>query len=149
MMRLIASCVWLIAATSLSVYVTATWITSDADGAAPGKKTGAIQRLKTAPINVPMISNGYVEGYIVAQFVYLADENSLHELSVPPDDFINDEVFRELYTGDVDFNHLEKYDVERLTKVLIEKINQRLAKDIIKDVPVAEFTYVPKREISK
>jgi hypothetical protein len=48
MMRLIASCVWLIAATSLSVYVTATWKTSDADGAAPGKKTGAIQRLKTA-----------------------------------------------------------------------------------------------------
>ena len=149
MMRLIASCVWLIAATSLSVYVTATWKTSDVDGAAPGKKTGAIQRLKTAPINVPMISNGYVEGYIVAQFVYLGDENSLHELSVPPDDFINDEVFRELYTSDVDFNHLEKYDVERLTKVLIEKINQRLAKDIIKDVLVAEFTYVPKREISK
>jgi hypothetical protein len=40
--------------------------------------------LKTAPINVPMISNGTVEGYIVAQFVYLADETSLRELSVPP-----------------------------------------------------------------
>jgi hypothetical protein len=149
MIRLIASCVWLIAATSLSAYVTATWRSSDAEGRPPVKQSGAIQRKKTAPINVPMISNGNVEGYIVAQFVYLADENSLHELSVPPDDFIADEAFRELYTSDVDFNHLEKYDVERLTKVLAEKINHRLGKDVIQDILVAEFTYVPAHQVSK
>jgi hypothetical protein len=149
MIRLIASCVWLIAATSLSAYVTATWKSSDAEGATPVRKSGAIQRKKTAPINVPMISNGNVEGYIVAQFVYLADENSLRESSVPPDDFIADEAFRELYTSDVDFNHLEKYDVERLTKVLAEKTNLRLAKEIIKDILVAEFTFIPAREVSK
>jgi hypothetical protein len=96
-----------------------------------------------------MISNGNVQGYIVAQFVYLTDESSLHELSVPPDDFIADEAFRELYTSNVDFKHLEKYDVERLTKLLAQKTNLRLEKDIIKDILVAEFTFVPAREISK
>jgi hypothetical protein len=149
MIRLIASCVWLIAATSLSVYATATWRYGDAEGTAPTKKSTAIQRKKTAPINVPMITNGNVAGYIVAQFVYLADEDKLRDLSVPPDDFIADEAFRELYTSDVDFKHLEKYDVNRLTKVLAEKINRRLAKEIIKDILVAEFTFVPAREVSK
>ncbi len=149
MIRLIAICVWLIAATSLSVYVTATWKSTNVEDAALTKTSGAIQRKKTAPINVPMISNGNVEGYIVAQFVYLADETSLRELSVPADDFIADEAFRALYSSDVDFKHLEKYDVDRLTKVLTEKINHRLAKDIIKDILVAEFTFVPAREVSK
>jgi hypothetical protein len=149
MIRLIASSVWLIAATTLSVYATATWRSSDAEGTAPTKKSTAIQRKKTAPINVPMIANGNVAGYIVAQFVYLADEDKLRDLSVPPDDFIADEAFRELYASDVDFKHLEKYDVDRLTKVLAEKINRRLAKEIIKDILVAEFTFVPAREVSK
>ena len=70
-------------------------------------------------------------------------------MSVPPDDFIADEAFRELYTSDIDFKHLEKYDVDRLTKVLAERINNRLAKKIIKDILVAEFTFVPAREVSK
>jgi hypothetical protein len=67
----------------------------------------------------------------------------------PPDDFIADEAFRELYTSDVDFKHLEKYDVDRLTKLLVERINNHLAKKIIKDILVAEFTLVPAREVSK
>lgn len=149
MIRVIASCVWLIAATSVSAYVTATWNSGDARDSPQAKQSGAIRRNKTAPINVPMISNGNVQGYIVAQFVYLTDESSLHELSVPPDDFIADEAFRELYTSNVDFKHLEKYDVERLTKLLAQKTNLRLEKDIIKDILVAEFTFVPAREVSK
>jgi hypothetical protein len=149
MIRLIASGLWLIAATCLSTYVAATWKYNEIEGPSAAKKPSAIQRRKTAPINVPMISNGNVEGYIVAQFVYLADESALSQLSVPPDDFITDEAFRELYSSNVDFNHLEKYDVDRLTKVLTEKTNHRLDKDIIKAVLVAEFTYIPKRDVSQ
>jgi len=149
MIRLLAYSLWLIAATCLSTYVAATWRGDGTERAAAAKVPGAIQRKKTAPINVPMISNGSVEGYIVAQFVYLADERSLHEVSVPPDDFIADEAFRELYSSEIDFNHLEKYDVVRLTKVLTEKINRRFEKDIIKDILVAEFTYIPKRDVSQ
>ncbi len=123
MIRLIASGLWLIAATCMSAYVSATWKYNDAEGMAAAKNSGAIQRRKTAPINVPMISNGSVEGYIVAQFVYLADERGLKEMSVPPDDFIADEAFRELYSSNVYFNHLKKYDVQRLAKVLQEQTN--------------------------
>ncbi|MCI0600211.1 MAG: hypothetical protein L0Y60_11965 [Beijerinckiaceae bacterium] len=149
MMRLIASCVWIIAATSASVYVTAMWNSRGAEGPAQVKKPGALERKKIAPVNVPMIANGTVEGYIISQFVYLADGNALKELSVPPDDFIADEVFRTLYASTVDFGHLEKYDLQGLTTALPQKINQRLGLDVIKEVLVTEFTYIPKREIAK
>lgn len=149
MKRLIASCIWIIAVTSASGYVSATWKSRSPESGMPEKKAGDLERKKTVPINVPMIANGNVEGYIVAQFVYLAESKNLQKLSVPPDDFITDEAFRALYSGGVDFNHLEKFDLQGLTKTLAKKINQRLGEEIIKDVLLVEFTYVPKPEISK
>jgi flagellar basal body-associated protein FliL len=149
MMRLIASCIWIIVVTSASAYVSSAWRSKDTQSGTPVNKAGDLVRKKTMPLNVPMIANGIVEGYIVAQFIYLADTQSLKELSVPPDDFITDEAFRALYSGQVDFNHLQKYDLQSLTKALAEKINQRLGREIIKDVLVEEFTYVPKGDISR
>jgi hypothetical protein len=149
MKRLIAGCIWIIAVTSASAYVTATWKSGGPKDRAPLNKPADLERKKTAAINVPMIANGNIVGYIVAQFVYLADAKNLQELSIPPDDFVTDEAFRQLYSNEVDFNHLEKYDLQSLTKVLIQKINQRLGRDIIKDILVVEFTYVPKHEVSR
>ncbi len=96
-----------------------------------------------------MISNGVLEGYIVAQFIYLADARNLNELAMPPDDFITDEAFRLLYSSKVDFAHLEKYDLQNLTTSLAKKINLRFGTEIIKEVLVEEFTYVPKQDISR
>ena len=126
-MRLIAGWVWIIVVTSASAYVSSTWRARATDSETPVKRAGDLERKKTMPINVPMIANGNVEGY----------------------DFITDEAFRELYTGEVDFNHLQKYDLQGLTKALAQEINQRLGREIIKDVLVEEFTYVPKRDISR
>jgi hypothetical protein len=44
---------------------------------------------------------------------------------------------------------LQKFDLQGLTKALAQKINLRLGREIIKDVLVEEFTYVPKRDISR
>jgi hypothetical protein len=63
-------------------------------------KGGDLERKKTMPLNVPMIANGIVEGYIVAQFIYLADARNLKELAIAPDDFITDEAFRLLWKRD-------------------------------------------------
>jgi hypothetical protein len=126
-----------------------TWKSGGPKDHPPLNKPADLERKKTAAINVPMIANGNIEGYIVAQFVYLADAKNLQELSIPPDDFVTDEAFRQLYSNEIDFNHLEKYDLQSLTKVLIQKINQRLGRDIIKDILVVEFTYVPKHEVSR
>ncbi|HUI20872.1 MAG TPA: hypothetical protein VLZ74_07485 [Methylocella sp.] len=149
MMRLIASCMWIIAVTLASAYLGSTWKSRGTEIGTSIRQDGDLERKKTIPINVPMISNGNVEGYIVAQFIYLADPKTLQQLSVPPDDFITDEAFRALYSAEVDFKHLQKYDLQGLIKTLIQNINQRLGREVVKDVLVEEFTYVPKREISK
>ena len=62
---------------------------------------------------------------------------------------ITDEAFRLLYSSKVDFAHLEKYDLQGLTTALTQKINLRFGNEIIKEVLVEEFTYVPKRDISR
>lgn len=149
MMRLIASCIWICIVTAASAYVSATWKLEQAETKQPDKSLIGLEHKTTAPINVPMIVNGNVEGYVVAQFVYLCDAQSLKQLSVPPDAFIADEAFRTLYSEQVDFSHLEKYDLSALTKGLVKKVNQRLGADIIKDMLIGEFNYVPKRDISK
>ena len=96
-----------------------------------------------------MIAGGAVAGYVVAQFIYLDRPGSVEAFSVPPDVFITDEAFRMLYVDKVDFNHLAKYDVSALTKELVKKVNQRLGGDIVKDVLVEQFNYVPKDDMSK
>jgi len=149
MKRLIASCIWIIAITTASAYVSPMLRSQSGESRKPMRKMEELERKKTVPINVPMIANGNVEGYIVAQFIYLVDVRNLQELSVPPDDFITDEAFRELYSSEVDFNHLQKYDLQGLTKTLAQKINLRLGREIIKDILVEEFTYVPRSDISK
>lgn len=149
MMRLIVSCVWIGAVTATASYVSASWQLGQTEAAKPQAPLEGLEHKKTQPINVPMIANGNVEGYVVAQFVYLAAPNDLKKLSVPPDVFIADEAFRTLYSGTLDFRHLEKYDLTALTKSLVEKVNHRLGAEIIKSVLVDEFIYVAKNEISK
>lgn len=149
MIRLLASCAWICAVTLASAYVGATFKAGTDQAMPKQQQIEGLEHKKTQAISVPMIAGGGVAGYVVAQFIYLIDPQALKQLSVPPDVFITDEAFRMLYVEKVDFNHLEKYDVPALTRSLVKKVNQRLGGDIVKDVLVEQFNYVPKDEISK
>lgn len=149
MLRLIAGCLWVTAVATASAYVAATWNTGPSGNAVPAANLADLERKKTAVINVPMITNGKVDGYLVVQFTYLASSKDLHEMSIPPDDFITDEAFRLLYSMNVDFNNLQKFDLQGLTRTLIKKINERFARDIVKDILIVEFAYVAKPEIAQ
>lgn len=148
MIRLIVSCLWICAITAAAAYVAGSLRLGERAGESAPKEGQALEHKKTQPVNVPMIANGKIEGYIVAQFVYLADPYGLKQLPVPPDVFVADEAFRMLYSTSVDFRHLDKYDLGALAKSLVAKVNRRLGADIIRDVLVDQFIYVPKSEIS-
>jgi hypothetical protein len=149
MIRLILSCGWICVVTVIAVYVAGSMRLGTSVNAHPHGKAELLEHKKTEPINVPMIANGKIEGYIVAQFVYLADSHSLSQLPVPPDVFVADEAFRTLYSTSVDFRHLDKYDLGALAKSLVTKVNQRLGTLIVKDVLVEQFIYVPRSDISR
>jgi hypothetical protein len=107
----------------------------------------ALEVQKTRVLNVPMIANGAVQGFIVAQFAYTVDPKQAKGLSVPPDVFLLDEAFRRIYTDDhLDFMHLNKYDVGALTTFLVTATNKRLGMDVVHDVLVQDFSFISKEQ---
>lgn len=115
--------------------------------AGPEQAAGAVQSEKTRVINVPVIANGAVQGFVVAQFGFTADSAMMKKLTLAPEIFILDEAFRTLYSDDrLDFAHLEKYDINKLTSHLVRSTNERLGADVIKTVLIQDFTYFSKQE---
>ncbi len=134
------------------------WITLVALGSAFGAATFVflrpeataapvvLQPEKTRVLNVPMIADGVVQGFVSAQFIFTMDGATLKSLPVPPEVYLLDEAFRTLYTDDnLDFRHLEKYDLAKLTKHLVDATNAHLGAPLIKDVLIADLSYAPKR----
>jgi hypothetical protein len=113
-------------------------------------KPRELEQKKTRTINVPIIGHGQVQGYVVAQFIYVADSSMLKSSAFPPDAVIVEEAFRMLYAEEkVDFAKIQKADLRRLTEDLKTRVAQRLKSDLVKDILVQEFNYVSKDEIRK
>jgi hypothetical protein len=149
MARLVISCLWICAVTLASAYTMIVVKTRHAEAAA-NAEIDKVGYEKTRPINVPMIANGTVQGYVIAQFAYTSDTVDKKQVSVPIEAFLLDEAFKALYADDkFDFKHLEKYDIAALTKNLIERVNLRLNGPVVKDVLVEEFNYISKEDISR
>jgi len=150
MIKLVASCVWICFVTVAAGYAAAMWKLEHLEAAAKTVAPEKIEYKKTRPINVPIIAKGRLAGYVVAEFGYTLLAENAKELAVPPEVFLLDEAFQTLYADDkLDFHHLERYDVAGLTKSLVHKVNNRLNKEIIKDVLVEELNFVAKEDIPK
>jgi hypothetical protein len=150
-LKLILIGLWVCIITLGSSYAATWWKAShSAPVAHEEASAGGIEYKKTKMINVPMIADGTVQGYIMAQFVFTADAAALRKVTVQPEVFVQDEAFRALYADDkLDFRHLEKYDITKLTKSLVDKVNQRLEIKLIKDVLIQEFNYVSRDDMKK
>ncbi|WP_148212983.1 hypothetical protein [Methylocella silvestris] len=135
--------------TLTATYLGATWKSTAEQSTDSPHSPERLDRKKTEPISVPVIADGNVAGYVVAQFIYLIDPEALNRLAAAPDAFITDEAFRKLYVEKIDFAHLEKYDLPALTRFLTTQVNRRLGADIIKDILVDQFNFVSKSDISK
>lgn len=147
MIKLVASCVWICLVTAASGYGAALW-KLNAAAKVETPKVDKLQYHKTRTLNVPMIANGAVQGYVVVQFGFTETEKAA-SLPVPPDAFLLDEAFRIIYSDPkLDFHHLERYDVGALTKDLVKRVNRRLNEDAIKEVLVDEINFVSSKDIS-
>ena len=105
---------------------------------------------KTRVINVPMIAEGGVQGYVVAQLVFTADAKVLRQSPVPPESFVVDEAFRNIYGDEkIDFRNLSRYDLAHFAQTVREHVNRRLQADVLQDVLVQDFNYVSKDQIRR
>lgn len=111
------------------------------------KFLGKVEQVKTKQISVPLISDGAVQGYVVAQFAFNIESELLKKMSIAPDSVLIDEAFRILYRGDVlQYKTMSKGDLEQTAKVIAENVNKRFGREIVHDVLVQELSFIPKEQ---
>jgi len=105
--------------------------------------TTAREAKKTKEISVPKIRDGAVKGYVVAQLSYVVDSEAAKKSPVPADAFVVDETFRYIYDDNsIDFDHLETFDIDKMTKALVKNVNARMNGDVVVDLGIQEFTFL-------
>lgn len=111
------------------------------EGATPA---GEIRRAR--PLSVPIVREGQIQGYVVAQFAWLAEPGRTAGVDVEP--YLLDEAFRAIYAdARLDFRNLRKFDLDALRATLAARLRERLGEPILRDVLVHEFNYVSKSDL--
>jgi hypothetical protein len=148
MIKLILSGLWVCLVTLASTYAAVSWHTGKASKAETQKLFGGLESVKTRMISVPIVADGAIHGYVMAQFVFTVDTNVMKRLSVKPDVFLLDEAFKVIYGGQsIDFRHFKKQDLPGLSRQIADNVNKRLGVALIDDVLVQEMNYIAKENV--
>ena len=92
---------------------------------------------------MPVIRDGRVQGYVLAQFVYTVDAHQKQSLPVPLDVFLLDEAFRTIYgSTTVDFEKLEKYDLTEFTGGILKNVNSRFKSQLVHEVLIEQLNFI-------
>lgn len=149
MIKLIFVGLWACAVTLGSSWAVNAWKSGKAAEAAQeaDKHAAGLEQVRTKMISVPIIAEGAIQGYVVAQFAFSIDSKLLKTLSIKPDAIIMDEAFKTIYAGEtIDFQNLKKQDLPALLKTISENTNRRFKAQLVQDVLIQELNYVPKAE---
>lgn len=110
---------------------------------APADKP-AYETRKVGSLNVPILRQGKLHGYIVIQLAYALDRSTDDIDHNTVSSLLQDEAFRTLYSDlQIDWRTLEKYDLNSLTKKLLSRVKDRVPSEAIQDILVHEFSFVP------
>ncbi|MGQ7792550.1 hypothetical protein ACUN0C_09095 [Faunimonas sp. B44] len=147
MIRFLLTGAWVCAVTVASSYFALQWKLGSGPEAG-GSPLAGVSLEKTRAISVPMIADGRIQGYVVAQFAVTVDSEKGGRLPVPTQAFVIDEAFRAIYSDPTfDFRNLARYDLAALTRSIAAKVNARLADEVVREILVEEFNFVPKSEV--
>jgi hypothetical protein len=145
--RIVITGLWICAITVLSSYAVISWMPALPKPKAEEYLEGLTYQ-KLRPLNIPIIADGNVQGYILATIIFTADSHLIKGLGVTPEPFVMDESFRQIYSdGDLDFRNLKKYDINRRLDEIKRRVNERLGSEIVKDVMVENFNFITKKDI--
>lgn len=139
---------WVCVVTLGSAYAVMTLKAQQQQAAAhPAEPKVEIEQIKTKLISVPLVINGVVLGYVMAQFTFTVEAAAAKTMPVKPDILIVDEAFRVIYAGEaVDFRRIGKSDVGALANKIKEAVNKRFGIELVKDVYVQELNFIPREQ---
>lgn len=149
MIRNIATGAWVCTLALGACYMAASYaVGSQSKDEQPQHQLIGVQYKKLPAVNVPIIADGAVKGYIVAQMVFTADADTLRTLSVPADAFIRDEAFRYMYSDTrIDFANLSRYNVNQMIADVRSNVNKRLGAAVVKEILLEGINFVDKADI--
>lgn len=147
MIRIVVTGLWICVITVLSSYAAVSWMPGMSSPEAEEYLDGlAYQKLQ--PLQVPIIAEGAVQGYVVATIVFTADSRTMKRLSVVPNSFVMDEAFQQIYNDkELNFRNMKKYDVTRRLDQIKRSVNKRMGSEIVKDVMIENLNFVSKSDI--
>ncbi len=107
-----------------------------------------IEFIKTDMVSVPVIRQGKVQGYLVAQLSFAVNRTATKKLAFEPTPYLVDVAYRALYENSaIDFSQLQPQDLTLLAKKIAEGANAKLGGEVVKDVLMNEINYVPRDEV--
>lgn len=146
MIKLILCGVWACAITLVSCYAAVSW--QNRPAAAEHKILAGVETVRTRMISVPVVADGAIHGYVMAQFIFAVDGKVMKHMSVKPDLFLLDEAFKTIYSGDsVDFRQFKRQDLPALAKRIGDSVNKRLGAVLVNDVLIQELNYIAKDSV--
>ena len=149
MIKYILLGVWICGVTLGSAYGVILWQAQQQQNAGAGEPPKvAIEQVQTKRINVPVIANGALKGYVLAQFVFHIDAAALKEMTVTPDIYLVDEAFKVIYSGKaIDFRNPQQPDFSALGSTIKDNVNARFGPGFVQEVLVQELTYLPQDKL--
>ncbi len=102
---------------------------------------------KTDVFSVPIIIDGAVQGYVVTELMYTLDSAVKASVKVPVSPFINDEIFRQFYGHYSEVKDVQSVKFDDVKQSIIDGVNARFPKPLIKDLLVQQFNYIASKEI--
>jgi hypothetical protein len=150
MIRLFLTGAWVCVITLAAAYGISQWVASGGKLITRKDYLEGLEYEKTRVINVPIVADGAIQGYVSAQFVFTVDAKTVRQLSVPPDPFVVDEAFRRIYSEErIDFKNVKKQELASLLKAIKQDVNTRMQANIVQDVLIEEFNYISKDDLRK
>ncbi len=148
MIRLIATGVWICLVTIASSYTASVLYGPSTAEAEADKFFGGLESVTTSQMSVPVIADGSVQGYVLAQFSFTIKADLLRRMSVKPDIFLLDAAFRSIYGGDAStLRNAEKQDLQALTAKIKDQVNVRFDEPFVDEVLVEKYTFLAKDEV--
>ena len=94
------------------------------------------------------MSNGEVQGYVVARFEYVVDSERVKASAIPAESFVSDQAFKVIYAqAPRDLGTRQKHDFPAITKSITDGVNSRLGSEIIKDVLIESWNYLNRKDV--
>jgi hypothetical protein len=151
MIKLIIAGLWTCLVTLAACYAAVSWqagstaAESEHDRGGHGGHGSGLETVRTRMISVPVIRSGAMQGYVMAQFTFTAEGQTLKHLPVKADVVVLDEAFKAIYSEDAfDFRYMKQHDLAGIAKRIVDNSNKRFAAQVLDDVFIQEFSYVSK-----